>query len=266
MAPIAFDTSSNDASLFHTGEHTNHATKETVKFFLSQEEQPQHVQQNQEPCQNSRESLQPEELLEVPQKENVQNQTFKVLEDHILDQCSPSQHTTQHEVPQQEDNKDNKERAMNINDIEETTDSHNLEEKLLRDNEEAVNVLKFQLQQVKEDICKLKSMKEKALKDPIQFVEDLRNGERVNPSSSDRSRSGRESSPDIVEFVHQKAQELGFKVPQNAIKSTRSKKKRINQTYMEAQPPPTLYMPDDDDETVTKEVMLLMDKIGNEPK
>ncbi|CAG8744450.1 11037_t:CDS:2, partial [Cetraspora pellucida] len=36
--------------------------------------------------------------------------------------------------------------------------------------------------------------------------------------------------------------------------------------YMEAQPPPTLYMPDDDDETVIKEVMLLMDKIGNEPK
>ncbi|CAG8580733.1 11943_t:CDS:10, partial [Dentiscutata heterogama] len=50
--------------------------------------------------------------------------------------------------------------------------------------------------------------------------------DRVNtPPSSDNSRPG---SPDIVEFVHKKAQELGFKVPSNAIKSTRSKKKRIN--------------------------------------
>ncbi|CAG8494902.1 19360_t:CDS:10 [Dentiscutata erythropus] len=228
MSPIAFDTSANDTSLFNTDELINYATKETVKSFLIQEEQPQHIQQ------------------EHPK----------------------------HQVPQQEDNEANKECATNINDIEKTTDSHNSEEKLLKENEDyetvsrAVNVLKFQLQQVKEDICKLKSMKEKALKDPIQFVEDLRNGtnekvpkrqfifgaptidwskyhttpskykaridqekmknskDRVNtPPSSDNSRSG---SPDIVEFVHKRAQELGFKVPSNAIKSTRSKKKRIN--------------------------------------
>ncbi|CAG8563398.1 39760_t:CDS:2 [Gigaspora margarita] len=370
MSPIAFDTSANDTSLFHTGEHINYATKETVKSFLIQEEQPQQIQQ---------------------------------------------EHPTQHQVPQQEDNEVNKESATNINDIEKTTDSNNLEEKLLKDNEDyemvlrAVNVLKFQLQQVKEDICKLKSMKEKALIDPIQFVEDLRNGtnekapkrqfifgaptidwskyhttpskykaridqekmksskDRVNSSSSsDNSRPG---SPDIVEFVHKKAQELGFKVPQNAMKSTRPKKKRICQNsddestftlpsrayinaqgstpskskkkemstrtaptkarslisncstsrlqkdftkygiitgctpsvsidysdkkpgrssksdssklppekrprrprvsgiaYMEARPPPTLYMPDDDDETIIKEVMLSMDKLGNESK
>ncbi|RIB22703.1 hypothetical protein C2G38_956408 [Gigaspora rosea] len=207
--------------------------------------------------------------------------------------------------------------------------------------------------------------------------------DRVNSSSSsDNSRPG---SPDIVEFVHKKAQELGFKVPQNAMKSTRPKKKRICQNsddestftlpsrayinaqgstpskskkkemstrtaptkarslisncskrqdmiikntsysnnqvnsiytnrknnleksatslsknalskdkkpgrssksdssklppekrprrprvsgiaYMEARPPPTLYMPDDDDETIIKEVMLSMDKLGNESK
>ncbi|CAG8828198.1 9333_t:CDS:2, partial [Gigaspora rosea] len=117
--------------------HINYATKETVKSFLIQEEQPQQIQQEQPP---------------------------------------------QHQVPQQEDNEANKESATNINDIEKTTDSNNLKEKLLKDNEDyemvlrAVNVLKFQLQQAKEDICKLKSMKEKALIDPIQFVEDLRNG------------------------------------------------------------------------------------------
>jgi hypothetical protein len=40
----------------------------------------------------------------------------------------------------------------------------------------AVNVLKFQLEQAKEDIKKLKEIKQRALSDPITFVENLRDG------------------------------------------------------------------------------------------
>jgi len=46
----------------------------------------------------------------------------------------------------------------------------------------AVNVLKFQLEQTKEDIKKLKEIKQHALSDPITYVEKLRDGVSINNS------------------------------------------------------------------------------------
>lgn len=40
----------------------------------------------------------------------------------------------------------------------------------------AVNVLKFQLEQTKEDIKKIKDIKQRALSDPLMFIEKLRDG------------------------------------------------------------------------------------------
>ena len=40
----------------------------------------------------------------------------------------------------------------------------------------SVNVLKYQLEQVKEDIKKLKEIKQHALSDPITYIEKLRDG------------------------------------------------------------------------------------------
>ncbi|PKK78447.1 hypothetical protein RhiirC2_729773, partial [Rhizophagus irregularis] len=40
----------------------------------------------------------------------------------------------------------------------------------------AVNVLKFQLEQTKEDIKKIKDIKQRAISDPEMFIEKLRDG------------------------------------------------------------------------------------------
>ncbi|CAJ0762295.1 4391_t:CDS:2, partial [Entrophospora sp. SA101] len=59
---------------------------------------------------------------------------------------------------------------------------YSLEESLLHSNEDyemiirTINVLKFQLGLVKNDIEKIKSLKQKAMQDPIQYVEGIMAG------------------------------------------------------------------------------------------
>ncbi|CAG8546912.1 529_t:CDS:10 [Diversispora eburnea] len=160
------------------------------------------------------------------------------------------------------------EECVTIGSDTEESNEYSLEERILIENEDyemvlrAYNVLKYQLQKAREDINKLKILKEKALRDPIQFARDLRDRKnepiprcqyivgipridwsryhtnpleykaRLDKEAAENlknnpleSRSNRDESPDLTEMVHKKAQELGFKVPPNAILSTRSKKR-----------------------------------------
>jgi len=71
--------------------------------------------------------------------------------------------------------------TTNSNDMEDIVECSS-EEILLNENEDyemvsrSVNVLKYQLEQVKEDIKKLKEIKQHALSDPITYIEKLRDG------------------------------------------------------------------------------------------
>ncbi|CAG8495807.1 2220_t:CDS:2 [Acaulospora colombiana] len=261
--PVAFETSVTDSTSFPVGEHSASLTKEVhTDSFL--EAPPQRVHELRQTTREEREPLKVQE--EPEQKQNSNSFIERTRDPYSL----PQEKTlnSEEDVSNAAVNETIEECATITSDTEVDKDL-SFEERLLNDNEDyemvlrAINVLKFQLQQAKEDICKLKFMKERALEDPIQFVEDLRNGtnEKVpkrqfvfgvpkidwskyhtNPLEynarlekealddsktleKSRSRPYREESPDLTELVHKKAQELGFKVPLNAVKSTRFRKR-----------------------------------------
>ncbi|RHZ78740.1 hypothetical protein Glove_156g9 [Diversispora epigaea] len=261
MSPIAFDISVIESTSFQVGDHTGGPAKDigVSNTNISSESRPQ----DHELRQNAQET-------QLPEPELTKNQ------DHIQEQESDSQPEMARDsrlVSQNDASKDIEanEECVTIGSDTEDSNEYSLEERILIENEDyemvlrAYNVLKYQLQKAREDINKLKVLKEKALRDPIQFARDLRDGKndpiprcqyilgipridwsryhtnpleykarldkeaaenlKNNPLKNNQSRSNRDESPDLTEMVHKKAQELGFKVPPNAILSTRSKKR-----------------------------------------
>ncbi|CAG8496805.1 9194_t:CDS:10 [Acaulospora morrowiae] len=285
--PIAFETSVNDSTSFQIGGHTADQVKEvTTNSFANFEVLSQHGHALRQTTQGEQEPLKiQEELAQGPIAHSLEEITRDLPR---LPQYQVSE--SEEDVVNVSASETTEERAAITSNAEEVREL-SLEEKLLNDNEDyemvlrAINVLKFQLQQAKEDICKLKSVKEKALKDPIQFIEDLRNGTNEKPPKrqfvfgvpevdwskyhtnpleykaklgkyaksmhissclmiftqqtnhsekeaaddskelkKNPSQSPQEDSLDLTELVHRKAQELGLKVPQNVV-STRSKRR-----------------------------------------
>ncbi|RIA95742.1 hypothetical protein C1645_802788 [Glomus cerebriforme] len=281
MSPIAFDTTLVEQICFEAVEHTNGLTKDPTKSCTDQE-QPQQQQPppqlEQEQKRNDKINIQQlqEEVVTVSTSEDMmQIDDPKELipsSEQNLDQNSPPQplqppqliqETQQHQVTSSSQIKQTN--SENLGPC--ITNTNDMEDTLLNENEDyemmlrAVNVLKFQLEQVKEDIKKLKEIKQRALSDPITYIEKLRDGThgkiperqyifgvpQINwnkyhtrpsqykppPRPERESRNGfksndtssSDSSLDPAEFVHKKAQELGFKVPPNAVLSTRTKRK-----------------------------------------
>ncbi|CAI2186723.1 16765_t:CDS:10 [Funneliformis geosporum] len=284
MSPIALDNTIIEQNPFEPVELTNGLTKDPTKPFTNQEEQPQQQQlpqreREQESSQDKGTVQAIEDIMQVDDESQGMQDNTSLEPKPDQQTSSPQQLSQLSPQPEQEvqvtssqvqlPNSDNVEiYTTNSSDMEDIIEC-SLEETLLNENEDyemvsrAVNVLKFQLEQAKEDIKKLKEIKQNALSDPITYIEKLRDGtngkipERqyifgvpqidwskyhTRPSqykpppcpeqdsgssskSNDTSTNDRGSSPDLAEFVHKKAQELGFKVPPNAVLSTRTKRK-----------------------------------------
>ncbi|GES86917.1 ZZ-type zinc finger-containing protein 3 isoform X1 [Rhizophagus clarus] len=239
MSPIAFDTTIIEQNGFEVTEYTNGLTKDSTKSCINQE-QPQ--QQQTQPQLEQEQELNYTITIEHPQKE-----------EQILDQNSSPQLPQPVQETQPVVTQTNSENIVtsttNSNDMEGVIQS-STEETLLNGNEDyemvsrAINVLKFQLEQAKEDIKKLKEIKQRALSDPIKFIENLRDGThekipvhqyifgvpqvdwskyhtrpsqykpppRPGQESRNDSKLDHERSPDPAEFVHKKAQETWVKV------------------------------------------------------
>ncbi|CAB4406572.1 unnamed protein product [Rhizophagus irregularis] len=283
MSPIAFDNTIIEKNSFETTEYVeyvNGLTKDSTKSCMNQE-QPQ--QQQPQPQLEQEQERNYTITVEQPQKEediveassdmmqideprqDISNSEQKLDQQNSSPQQLPQPiQEIQQEVSQiKQTNSENVEtNTTNSNGMESVIEI-STEETLLNGNEDyemvlrAVNVLKFQLEQTKEDIKKIKDIKQRAISDPEMFIENLRDGthEKIperqyifgvpqvdwskyhtRPSQykppprpgrevSKSSTSDDEKSPDPAEFVHKKAQELGFKVPPNAVLSTRTKRK-----------------------------------------
>ncbi|CAG8662396.1 5359_t:CDS:10, partial [Funneliformis mosseae] len=244
MSPIAFDTTIIEQNPFELVEHTNGLTKDLTKPTVQTLEDIMQVDESQEQHDNSNLEPKPDQQTSPPQQ---QLSPKSVQEVQVT--------SSQVQLP----NSDNVEiYTTNSSDMEDIVEC-SLEETLLNENEDyemvsrAVNVLKFQFEQAKEDIKKLKEIKRNALSDPITYIEKLRDGTngkiperqyifgvpqidwskyhtrpsqyKPPPCPARFRKQFQGSSPDLAEFVHKKAQELGFKVPPNAVLSTRTKRK-----------------------------------------
>ncbi|CAB4486986.1 unnamed protein product [Rhizophagus irregularis] len=265
MSPIAFDNTIIEKNSFETTEYVeyvNGLTKDSTKSCMNQE-QPQ--QQQPQPQLEQEQERNYTITVEQPQKEEdiveASSDMMQIDEprqdisnsEQKLDQqnSSPQQlpqliQEIQQEVTQiKQTNSENVEtNTTNSNGMESVIEI-STEETLLNGNEDyemvlrAVNVLKFQLEQTKEDIKKIKDIKQRAISDPEMFIEKLRDGthEKIperqyifgvpqvdwskyhtRPSQykppprpgrevSKSSTSDDEKSPDPAEFVHKKAQE-----------------------------------------------------------
>ncbi|GET53175.1 ZZ-type zinc finger-containing protein 3-like isoform X1 [Rhizophagus irregularis DAOM 181602=DAOM 197198] len=265
MSPIAFDNTIIEKNSFETTEYVeyvNGLTKDSTKSCMNQE-QPQ--QQQPQPQLEQEQERNYTITVEQPQKEediveassdmmqideprqDISNSEQKLDQQNSSPQQLPQPlQEIQQEVTQiKQTNSENVEtNTTNSNGMESVIEI-STEETLLNGNEDyemvlrAVNVLKFQLEQTKEDIKKIKDIKQRAISDPEMFIEKLRDGthEKIperqyifgvpqvdwskyhtRPSQykppprpgrevSKSSTSDDEKSPDPAEFVHKKAQE-----------------------------------------------------------